>query len=58
MPSDAPLDPIEALVHIRAILEASADRLYGTAAEPMVREIRDILDKAIPSRRRGRPTKQ
>ncbi len=55
---DAPLDPIEALVHIRAIIEASADGAYGTKAEPMVREIRNILDRVLPPQRRARPTKQ
>lgn len=41
------LDPVEALVHIRAIVEATADDLYGTQAEPTVREIRSILDRAL-----------
>lgn len=40
------LDPVEALVHICAIVEAAADELYGTEAEPNVLEI-----KSIPRRR-------
>ena len=56
--SDPLLDPLEALVHIRTLVEATADLTYGTKAEPTIREIMKILDKALPPRRRGRPTKQ
>lgn len=55
---DQILDPVEALIHIRTIIEASADGAYGTKSEPMVRAIMNILDKALPPRRRRSPTKQ
>lgn len=56
--TEQPLDPIEALIHIRTIVEASADLIYGTRAEPAMREITAILDKVLPPRRRRPPTKQ
>ena len=53
-PSEVPLNPVEALKHIRTIIEATAERVYGTPAEATICEIRNILDRALPPRpRRG-----
>lgn len=52
---DPPLDPVEALKHIRTLIEATAERVYGTPAEATIREIRNILDKALPPRPRRGP---
>ncbi|KNY24547.1 hypothetical protein [Methylobacterium sp. ARG-1] len=47
--SDPPaIDPVEALKQIRALVEGSCETTYGTRAEPIIRMIRDILDKALP----------
>lgn len=55
---DQPLDPVEALKHIRTIIEAMAERVYGTPAEATICEIRNILDKALPPRVRWGPYRQ
>lgn len=54
-PPNQPLDPVEALKHIRTIIEATAERVYGTPAEAPLREIHAILDKALPPRPRQGP---
>lgn len=54
---DPPMDPIEALKHIRAFVEGSCETTYGTPAEPIIREIRAILDKALPPKGRRRASK-
>jgi hypothetical protein len=54
---DPPMDPIEALKHIRALVEGSCEATYGTKAEPMIRMISAILDKALPPKERPRPAK-
>lgn len=48
---DEPLDPIEALRHIRTMVEAAGDTAYGTPAEATFREIWRILDRALPPKR-------
>ena len=58
MTEEPPLDPVEALKHIRTVLEAAAEQAYGTPCEATFHEIRNILDKALPSKPRGRPTAQ
>lgn len=52
---DQPLDPVEALKHIHTIVEATAEQAYGTSAEAPFREIRNILDKALPPCTRREP---
>ena len=54
---DPPIDPIEALKHIRALVEGSCEMTYGTPAEPIIQMIRSILDKGLPPKRRRRATK-
>lgn len=54
---DPPMDPIEALKHIRSLVEDSRELTYGTQAEPIIREIRAILDKALPPKGRRRAPK-
>lgn len=51
---DPPMDPIEALKHIRALVEGSCETTYGTRAEPIIQQ---ILDKALPPKRRRRAPK-
>ena len=58
MTEEPPLDPVEALKHIRTILEAAADQAYGTPCEATFREIGNILDKALPPKTRRRLTAQ
>jgi hypothetical protein len=54
---DPPMDPVEALKHIRALIEGSCETTYGTPAEPIIQMITSILDKALPTKRRRRVTK-
>lgn len=51
------MDPIEALKHIRALVEGSCETTYGTRAEPIIQMIQQIVDKALPPKRRRRVTK-
>ncbi len=53
---DQPLDPVEALKHIRTIIEAMAERVYGTPADG--NDLRDPqhLDKASRHELRWGPT--
>jgi len=51
---DPPMDPIEALKHIRALVEGSCEMTYGTPAEPIIQMIQKILDKALPRNGRRR----
>lgn len=55
--SDPLIDPVKALEEIRALIEGSCEKTYGTPAEPLIRAIRGILDKALPPKRRRRMTK-
>jgi hypothetical protein len=48
------MEPVEALKHIRVLVEGSCEMTYGTRAEPIIREIRAILDKALPPKGRRR----
>ncbi|MCJ2015219.1 hypothetical protein [Methylobacterium sp. J-076] len=52
------LDLVEALLHIRAVVEATADQAYGTPSEAAFRMIRDLVDRAVPQRRRQRRPKE
>lgn len=52
------LDPVEALIHIQAIIKTSADLISGTKAEPAMHEITNVLDRALSTRRRRPPTEQ
>ena len=52
------MDPTEVLKHIRTFIEAWSERAYGTPFEGIFRDIRNILDKALPPKPRRRPTKQ
>lgn len=56
-PAPLSMDPIEALKHIRALVEGSCETTYGTRAEPIIQMIREILDQALPPKRRRRATK-
>jgi len=56
MAAELPLDPLEALKHIRTIMEAGVDQAYGTSLEATFWEIQNILDKALPPKPR-RPTR-
>lgn len=50
----SPMDPIEALKQIRALVEGSCETTYGTRAEPVIQMIRGVLDKALPAPKRRR----
>ncbi|MGU3475609.1 hypothetical protein [Methylobacterium sp. D48H] len=52
-----PIDPVEALKRIRALIEGSCETTYGTRAEPIIQMIQQIVDKALPPKRRRRVTK-
>lgn len=49
------MDPIEALKHIRALVEGLYETTYKTRAEPSIQMIQQILAKALPPKR-GRRT--
>lgn len=53
-PNDPPIDPVEALRIIRVLINAASDTIEGTAAEPTIREVSRVLDRALPERRRAR----
>jgi hypothetical protein len=46
---DAPLDPIEALMSIRVILDATVDRRGSMPMEAALRLVDVVLDKSLPS---------
>lgn len=46
-PDPPPIDPVEALKHIRALIEGSCETTYGTRAEPIIQMIWEILDMAM-----------
>jgi hypothetical protein len=50
------LNPFEALKHIRTLVEGPCEKPSGTRAEPIIREIRGILEKALPPKGRRRTT--
>lgn len=55
--SPPPMEPTEALKHIRALVESSCETTYGTPAEPIIQMIKSIVDKALPPKRRRRAVK-
>jgi hypothetical protein len=54
MADDPPLDPIAALKAIRTLVELASDDAVGTRLEPIFREIRNVLDNALPPKRQRR----
>jgi len=54
---DPPMDPIEALKHIRAVVEGSCEMTYDTPAEPIIQMIQNIVDQALPRNGRRRKPK-
>ena len=53
MADESTLDPVEALKHIRAVLEAATDKAYGTPLEATFQEIRTLVDRALPPEARS-----
>ncbi|WP_244033151.1 hypothetical protein [Methylobacterium sp. E-016] len=47
-----PLDPIEALMHIRTFVEVLEDGEHGLVVDSSLREIRALLDKALSKKPR------
>ncbi|SEG31083.1 hypothetical protein SAMN04488144_113123 [Methylobacterium sp. 190mf] len=53
-----PMDPVEALKQIRALVEGSCEITYGTLAEPIIQMIRSVLDKALRPALKRRPKRR
>ena len=49
---EPPMDPLEALKHIRTFVEAMDYDLGEKAHDQVLAEIRKMLDRALPKRRR------
>lgn len=50
---DAPLDPTEALKHIRTLVDAARDQAHDTPLAATFREITNVLDRALPKSKRA-----